>query len=272
MKLTRLAFITLSFLIFTSGCFAQTSPAGREWSLVYLRGTSLGNTNPFLKFNDTSDRFYGNTGCNIMNGSSVVRGNTVSFSAVITTKRACARKPAEVESAVLSMLGRVDRFRVSKSTLSLFSGNRLLAQFVRQRKGANGDEEAKPVADNLTLEERKWTLVSIGNSPISKIKEEAFISFDAVKGSAGGSTSCNAFGGSYTTDGDKIKITEIISTMRACVEDERMDIERIFLSGLREADRYEIQADKLTLYRGKKLLLTFVGKEKSVTQISNPKL
>jgi len=59
-----------------------------------------------------------------------------------------------------------------------------------------------------------------------------------------------------------ISITEIISTMRACIEDERMDLERGFLDGLRAADRFVIQADKMSLYQRNELLLTFVGRKK----------
>jgi heat shock protein HslJ len=50
--------------------------------------------------------------------------------------------------------------------------------------------------------------------------------------------------------------------MRACIEDRRMEIERGFLDGLRTADRYEIRADRLYLYRREKLLLTFQGRKK----------
>jgi len=120
----------------------------------------------------------------------------------------------------------------------------------------------KPVADQLNLEDKKWILESIANSPIPKVEEEAFISFDPVKGSAGGNTSCNVFGGNYETNGDKISITKTIATMRACIEDERMQIERQFLDALRIANRYEVRGDKLLLYHDRKLLLTFTGRDK----------
>jgi heat shock protein HslJ len=50
--------------------------------------------------------------------------------------------------------------------------------------------------------------------------------------------------------------------MRACIEDERMKIEREFLDGLENANRYEIQRDKLMLYQNNRLLLTFSGERK----------
>ena len=112
------------------------------------------------------------------------------------------------------------------------------------------------------LDSRKWMLESIAGEPISSVGKDAFIVFDPVKRSAGGNTSCNVFGGSYTTKGDKLKITETISTMRACIEDERMNIERGFLDGVRDVDRFQIKGDKLFLYRGKTELLAFTGVDK----------
>jgi len=37
-------------------------------------------------------------------------------------------------------------------------------------------------------------------------------------GKFGGNSGCNVYGGSYTTDNDKLKIADITSTMRACEE------------------------------------------------------
>ncbi|HYJ92587.1 MAG TPA: META domain-containing protein, partial [Pyrinomonadaceae bacterium] len=139
--------------------------------------------------------------------------------------------------------------------------NRLLMEFEAVAK-AEPDDDLKPVADQFGLEERKWVLESIAGSPIPKVDKLAFINFDAVKGSAGGDTSCNAFGGDYKTDGKRFSFTHGISTMRACIEDERMNIERQFLDGLRDANRYEVGGEKLMLFHDRKLLLTFIGQPK----------
>jgi heat shock protein HslJ len=50
--------------------------------------------------------------------------------------------------------------------------------------------------------------------------------------------------------------------MRACVEDNKMSVEREMLDGLRAARKYEIRDDRLYLYRGSELLLTFRGEDK----------
>ncbi len=105
-------------------------------------------------------------------------------------------------------------------------------------------------------------LHSIAGRPIGKDGSEAFINFDAAKKSAGGNSSCNVFGGTYTATSSRLEITEIVQTMRACIEDERMNIEREFLDSLRLTNRYEIRGERLTLFQGRRELLSFTGVRK----------
>jgi heat shock protein HslJ len=259
MKGSLIIFASTFVLLFACHGFAQRPITGREWVLTYLRGANAGTSGAFINIDQNGRRFTGNTGCNIMNGNVRIRGNRIAFSTVITTKRACIR--ATPESELLSALSRTNGFQASANRLRLYSGNRLLAEFA-SRRVADKEEDPQNVADSLGLDDRKWMLEAIAGTPIPMVQQDAFIVFDPAKGSAGGDTSCNVYGGKYTTNGDRISITETISTMRACIEDRRMEIERGFLDGLRTADRYEIRADRLYLYRREKLLLTFQGRKK----------
>lgn len=260
MKLNIIAIISFITLV-TGTIAAQSSPAGREWRLTYINGTDITNTSASLAIDADGKHFTGNTGCNIMNGSVLMLRNSIRFTPVITTKRACTRRTAVVEASVLSALNRATRYQVTQDRLRIYAGDRLRLQFDNNDRAAD-DDEAPRVADQLGLDDRRWILESIAGAPIPKVEEEAFIVFDPVKGSAGGNTSCNVYGGSYTANGDKLSITDTISTMRACIEDKRMDIEREFLDALRQTDHFEIRADKLMLYRRNKLLLTFQGRKK----------
>lgn len=254
-------FATTFVLLFSITGFGQRSLAGQEWTLVNLRRVDLGSADAYISFDATGRRFTGNTSCNIMNGNVRMRGNSISFGAIITTKRACIQSTAAVETGLLSALSRANRFQTLRNRLRLYSGKLLLAEFA-PRLDPDKTGEHQNVADRYTLEDRKWVLAEINGVAIPKVEQAAFIVFDPVKGSAGGDTSCNVFGGNYTVAGKEISITETISTMRACIEDKRMDIERGFLDGLRAANRYQINADDLYLYRGDKLLLIFKGREK----------
>ncbi len=228
--------------------------------MSYLRGTSSIASGAFIKLDPAGTRFTGNTSCNIVNGGVQTNGSRIKFSAVITTKRACTTTTAPTESGLLNALNRVDRYQKFRDRFRFYSGKLLLIELT-PRYITPEEPEQQPVADQIALEDRKWILESILGSPIPKVEEEAFIVFDAVKKSAGGNSSCNVFGGSYKSDGNNLKITETFSTMRACIEDKRMDIERDFFDALKNVDRYEIQGNKLSLYQGDKLLLTFIGRK-----------
>jgi heat shock protein HslJ len=196
-----------------------------------------------------------------MNGNVRINGSGITFNTVITTKRFCTRETAVVEQAVLSTLGKATRFAVVRDQLTLYSGRTRLAQF--ERKLVDVDESPAPnQADQLELQDRKWVLESTNGKNIPNMEHEAFINFDPAKESVGGDTGCNVFGGDYTVNGNSISITGVISTMRACIEDKRMEVERDMLEGLRLANRYTIRVDKLMLYRKDKLLLTFTGRKK----------
>jgi len=121
----------------------------------------------------------------------------------------------------------------------------------------------KGTTTGARLQDKKWVLEAIAGKSAGAVGENAFVSFDNKKGSAGGNTSCNAYGGEYTAKGSTISITHIISTMRACIEDDSMNIESLLLTGLNDADRFEIKDGKLYLYKGKELLLTFRGENKT---------
>ncbi|MDM7921389.1 MAG: META domain-containing protein [Pyrinomonadaceae bacterium] len=225
-----------------------------RWIPVEVNGTKVGNTRAFLEFDADAGRFSGNAGCNRMFGTYTVKGSAIDFGPAGTTRMHCGPAMA-AETEFLAALSQAKRFRFKGGRLELISGKKAVAKFIAAETG-------KP-QDGVKLEDRKWVLEAIGDSKVGKLEETPFLNFDAAKKSAGGNSSCNAFGGSYETAGaGKIRIFDVISTMRACIEDDRMEIERGFYNGLREADRYKITKNSLELYRGTKLLLTFRGVDK----------
>ena len=179
------------------------------------------------------------------------------FSNIGTTKMACVEPRARrIETELVKALENADRYRERANTLELYDRNRLVAKLAVAKQPRQDDER-------ISLEQRKWVLDSIAGTSTSKLGRTAFVVFDSKKQSAGGNSSCNVFGGSYSTKGDALKITDVVSTMRACVEDERMSIERQFLDGLQKANRYQIKGGKLILFRNDKELLSFAGERKS---------
>jgi heat shock protein HslJ len=231
--------------------------AGKRWTPTEINGKSLKDTRGFIEFEKNGDRFTGNGGCNRIFGAVTVTGSAMNFSGIGSTRMFC-NGVMESETEFLNALRSVTRYRFQGNRLTLYSGNRTVLKLKGAPAGKTDPEPSK-----VGLENRKWLLVSIKGKSVGPLKEAAFLNFDPAKKSAGGNTSCNVFGGNYEASKDgKIRFTDTISTMRACIEDNRMVIERGFLDGLRDADRYVITADELELFKGPQLLLTFKGTAK----------
>ena len=250
-SLKLFAIISLSGI----GVFAQNELNSMRWTLTEINNKRIYSSKAFLEIAPPENRFAGNAGCNRMFGEVKINGRNINFGNIGTTRMFCSERGVmRLETDFTRALERVTRFERSGNTLKLYARNRLILKF----KGAANSDNNSPVK----LEDKKWVLESIKNRRFPKIETEPFIVFDKIKGSAGGNTGCNVFGGNYTAKGETIKVFEIISTMRACIEDERMNIESEFKNGLDKANRYEIVSGKLNLYQNKNLLLTFKAEEK----------
>ena len=75
---------------------------------------------------------------------------------------------------------------------------------------------------------------------------------DRVRGLSG----CNNFNGGYEVDGDRVAFSQVISTMKACLEG--MDTEQLFYAVLEQAAAYKIDGEMLKLFNaGGEELATF---------------
>jgi heat shock protein HslJ len=243
--------------IFSIGAFAQNPSKNgysQRWLPVEIYGKKVTNPKAFIEFIDSENRLVGNAGCNRMFGSFKKSGRNITFSGIGTTKMFCSGDDVmKFETDLLRAISQTTRSKKSGDLLKFYAGKKLVAVFKTNQEN---------VVTVAKLEDKKWVLESIENKAVPKLETDAFIVFDKEKESAGGNSSCNSFGGNYVSEGKTLKITEIISTMRACIEDERMNVERQFMNGLQNADRFEIKLGKLYLYQDEKLLLTFSGQNK----------
>jgi heat shock protein HslJ len=234
-------------------------PGTRQWKLVQVEGIRVTNASrAYIELNADQTKFTGHTGCNRINGAIDLRGRRIDFSNVAMTKMACVEQRASrVEASFVRALENADRFRQTGNSLDLIDRNRVVARLTAMTKQMPDSGKRR-----VDLEDRKWILEAIKGVAVSKAGQTAFLVFDKNKASAGGNSSCNVFGGDYTATDRTLKITDVISTMRACIEDDRMAIERDFLDGIRQANRFEILGNKLMLKRDERLLLTFAGERK----------
>lgn len=104
----------------------------------------------------------------------------------------------------------------------------------------------------------KWTLVALhdqaplpGSGPIT-------LEFE-TEGRAGGNSGCNSYGAGYVTRQGSLTITDLTSTLRACVDPRLNEQEAFYLSALASVTAYEIAREQLILKgAGGAIVLVFV--------------
>ncbi len=92
---------------------------------------------------------------------------------------------------------------------------------------------AQPVAPSVNLRGTSWELTSLtigGVQTRVTTKPRPTLAFDGSRIS--GNSGCNGFGGSYTQNADRLQIGQVISTLRACVDDNLMKLEAMYFKTL----------------------------------------
>lgn len=105
----------------------------RTWRLVRLGdrpvNVSPGPREPHLRFESTSSRVQGATGCNTVAGGYTVDGETLTFQPLIATRMHCP-DTMEIEQGLLKALGATRSWRIAKGRMELLGEqNQVLAQF-----------------------------------------------------------------------------------------------------------------------------------------------
>ena len=113
--------------------------------------------------------------------------------------------------------------------------------------------QAQP-SRNLSTDQRvltgtEWRLASIGPAGA----EAGLVAGTTVTlkfgedGRASGSTGCNSYSGTYQVRGDNITFGRLISTRRACLDQNANQQEQRFLSVLEAANRFRLSSNRLTI-------------------------
>ncbi len=135
-KLTMLIPLLLLAAITLSACAAGNSLAGTTWALVsYGDAASPTAAAPGV---ETSLEFKsdgtlgGSMGCNGFGGEYAVKGDTVTFSNLISTMMACEEPRMSQETATFALMNGDAAFVVNGDTLTLTSANGQVMNLVRK--------------------------------------------------------------------------------------------------------------------------------------------
>lgn len=123
---------------------------GKEWRLVSMgtigeEGRVVPGTTVSLRFGDAG-RASGSTGCNNFSGTYSVRGDTISFGAMVSTRRACLDQRAnEQEERFLAAFASARRFRIVSSRLNIYYNNgRSVLNFVDANAAPPDEPQPQP--------------------------------------------------------------------------------------------------------------------------------
>ena len=120
--------------------------------------------------------------------------------------------------------------------------------------------------DQRVLTGIDWRLVSFGpaGSEASLVAGTTVTLKFGEDGRASGSTGCNSYSGTYQVRGDSILFGRLISTKRACLDQNANQQEQRFLSALESANRFRLSSNRLTILseRGRNAL-NFVNPSES---------
>lgn len=104
----------------------------------------------------------------------------------------------------------------------------------------------------------EWQLVSLGpsGSESNVVTGTTPTANFGEDGRVGGNTGCNNYGGTYEVRGETISIGRLVSTRRACLDQNANEQERRFLAILEAANRFRLASDRLTIFsdRGRSVL------------------
>ena len=127
-----------------------------------------------------------------------------------------------------------------------------------QAHDIQSDSMQDSVTDNTSLEGTSWILRDYG---MTTLRDDQIITAQFKDGQIAGSSGCNSYAGSYQLVMDKITIGPLAATMMACLEpSDVMDLERLFLEWMSDAQTYELTTGQLKIYRSDGEALAFIPK------------
>ncbi|MDE6768745.1 MAG: META domain-containing protein, partial [Muribaculaceae bacterium] len=215
-----------------------------DWAIEKVNGkTAVGETAPFLKFEPSEKRVYGNNGCNVINASYQYNpaDSPLTFSNLVSTMMACGMTgitDIEINAAL-------DAARYY--TWSLNGDDYLITLL---------DADRQPVIEmmhqNFQFLNGTWLVKEIDGEAVNVPDMKLVIDVD--EGKIHGNTGCNILNGSLETDMDaanSISFQQLGVTRKACPD---MNYETRLLVALEDASKAK------PLQEGRVELLNSLGK------------
>lgn len=250
-RLTLLLMIAAALALSTAAVSAQADDlAGTSWSLAGWGDPAsptfvIDGTTVTLNFGADGE-IGGSGGCNSYGGNYTVSGETITFSDVFSTLRACLEQGiGDQENAYFGALQAATSYAIVDGTLIISYGD--------------GQQLIFTAASAQSIVGTSWTLVFWGDvtSPTPVIDGSTLTLSFGADGFASGSGGCNGFGSAYTFNGDQISFEAPISTMMACLDEDQNVQETAYFGALAAATSFELTENQLVIFYGDGQQLVF---------------
>ena len=177
----------------------------------------------------------GSTGCNRFIGTWEAEGNNLTLAIGPTTLMACPEPLMAQESAVLAALPRTATYSLTDGMLTLTA--------------SSGEPVAvyEQAADDLAG--TAWQATGVNDGKGAVVSTQATGSQNLLFDGAGGVSGyggCTSFSGSYTTDGDAIRFTDLAQD-EPCEPGDEADRQAEFLAALNRSTSFRIDGTRLDL-------------------------
>ena len=217
-------------IVYFPSTFADSRLNG-EWNIDNVNGQKVtGEDRPFIGFDLAQRRFYGNNGCNLINGEAITdRNNRLQFGSMISTQRYCADAPFQY--IITSTLEQVRSYKVSRYGneyyLDLFNQRGHLIMVLRKH--------------DIEFLNGAWRVTAINGTPNSN--EAIRFVIDLPEKKIHGNAGCNIINGEISIDPDvtnSVQFANIASTRMMCPD---LSTETAVLVALEETEKVLAKSD-----------------------------
>lgn len=218
---------------------ASLSSLNGEWNIIEVSGTAIvpieNQKLPFIGFDTTTGRVYGNSSCNRMMGSIDLNSTpgTIDLSRLGSTRMACP--DMTTEQNVLNALKRVKKYKkMGKRNMALCNDSNHPIVVLQK----------KTSTVKLSALNGEWRIEEVSGETVpSGMEKQPFINFDIKKRSVHGAAGCNLFNGGLETDKENprsISFVNAISTMMSCPD---MEVESKVMKAVNEVKSFNVLSD-----------------------------
>lgn len=226
----RVAKVEPEEVVYFPSTFADSRLNG-EWNIANVNGQKVtGEDRPFIGFDLAQRRFYGNNGCNLINGEAITdRNNSLQFGSMISTQRYCADAPFQY--IITSTLEQVRSYKVSRY------GNEYYLDLFNQR----GHLIMVLCKSDIEFLNGAWRVTAINGTPNNN--ESIRFVIDLPEKKIHGNAGCNIINGEISIDPDvtnSVQFANIASTRMMCPD---LSTETAVLVALEETEKVLAKSD-----------------------------